>query len=296
MNRLLCTTFIVLLVVGSTWQPALGEEPKTFQPKFFAFQTGFRNAESKDVRYLSELVEKSGFDGVELMGLRQVDAYAAELAPRGLKIYSLYLGVNLDKDPPYDPKIKETLTKHKGNIPYIWLHIGSRKHGKSDPAGDERCVEILRDMADWCDPLGVKIGIYHHVGQWSEKFSDAVRIARKVDKKNVGAVFNLCHYLRTSGPDKLEEELASAFPHVAVVSINGADAGDTKSMGWDRLIQPLGQGSFDVKRVLKVLKEKQYAGPIGLQGFGVRKKPEDFFPSSVKAYRAMLGEINGTTK
>lgn len=283
---------VLILFTGISAQTLFADEPNAFQPKLFAFQTGFAKAKSKDAWYLSELVEKSGFDGVELMGLGQVDAYVPELEKRGLKIYSLYLGVNLDKDTPYDPKIKETLTRHQGKIPYVWLHIGHRKLRNSDPAGDDRCVEVLREMAEWCEPLGVKIGIYHHVGQWSEKFSDGVRIARKVKRNNVGAVFNLCHYLRTSGSENLEKELGDAFPHVMLVSINGADTGNTKSMGWDRLIQPLGKGSFDVKRVLKVLKEKKYTGPIGLQGFAVPEKPEIFFPASVKAYRKMLAEIH----
>ena len=86
-----------------------------------------------------------------------------------------------------------------------------------------------------------------------------------MDRDNVGAVFNLCHYLKTAGPSRLEQELGSAFPHVLLVSINGADDGETQSMGWDRLIQPLDQGSFDVAKVLRVLKAHHYDGPVGLQ-------------------------------
>ena len=32
-----------------------------------------------------------------------------------------------------------------------------------------------------------------------EKFGDAIRIARKIDRPNVGVMFNLCHYLKAKG-------------------------------------------------------------------------------------------------
>ena len=267
-------------------------DPPAFQPEFFAFQTGFANATSKEPAYLADLVKQAGFDGVELMGLQQVDAFLPELTKRGLKLHSLYVKIDLDSDQPYDANLKPMLKKHCGQIHYLWFHIHSRKHGRSDPAGDDRCVEILRELADFAEPLEVRIGIYQHVSLWAERFSDGVRIARKVQRDNVGAVFNLCHYLRTVGPQNLESELADAFPHVMLVSINGADDGDTTRMGWNRLIQPLGQGSFDVRRVLSVLKQNNYHGPIGLQGFAIAQKPEDFFPTSVTAWRGYLRDLN----
>jgi sugar phosphate isomerase/epimerase len=97
-----------------------------------------------------------------------------------------------------------------------------------------------------------------------------------------------------NGPQQLESDLRDAFPQVALVSINGADDGETKSMGWDRLIQPLDRGSFDLNRVLRVLKQNEYQGPIGLQGYAIRERPEDFFPRSVAAYRQMLAKVNGS--
>ena len=65
-------------------------------------------------------------------------------------------------------------------------------------------------------------------------------------------------------------------------------------MGWDRLIQPLDQGTFDVRRVLGVLRDKEYPGPIGLQGFAIREKPEDFFPRSVATFKQMLVELQNS--
>ncbi len=287
--------FAILLVIVTTL--ALGrfssaDEP-LFEPDFFAFETGFANAASKQPSDLVRLVDESGFDGVELMGLAKVEPFLPLLKERDLKIHSLYLKLDLDQpEQPVDATWSTVIERHGDDLHYVWFHVSSRQFARSDPSGDDRCVKILRELADQVASKGIKIGIYHHVGDWAEKFSDAVRVARKVDRENVGAVFNLCHYLKISGPDNLEKELKDAFPHVILVSINGADDGQTTLMGWDRLIQPLGQGSFDVARVLGVLKDCGYQGPIGLQGYGVREKPEDFFPRSVEAYKSLLSKVN----
>ena len=50
-----------------------------------------------------------------------------------------------------------------------------------------------------------------------------------------------------------------------MVSINGAD----HTGGWDRLIQPLDRGEFDVYGFLKTLRDLGYTGPIGLQCYMV---------------------------
>jgi sugar phosphate isomerase/epimerase len=214
------------------------------------------------------------------------------LRSRDLKLYSLYLKLDLDREQAYDDALPALLHNHGDQLHYLWFHVHSQRFGKSDPAGDKRCVELLRELAALAKPHGVKIGIYHHVGFWAERFRDAVRVARKVKRENVGAVFNLCHYLRTAGPETLESELRAAFPHLMLASINGADRGDTRNMKWDRLIQPLGDGSFDVGRVLTVLKQQQYRGPIGLQGYGISERPETFFPRSVAAYHRLLRQVN----
>lgn len=279
----------ILMMTGGK---GLASEPD-FKPELFAFQTGFANASAKDPESLVRLVNQSGFDGIELMGLGQVEQFLPLLKEQGLKLHSIYLKLDLDQPgQPVDPRWSRILDQYGKDIEAVWFHVHSREYSSSDPAGDERCVKILRTLSDQVTSSGIKIGIYHHVGLWAERFSDGVRIARKVDRPNVGAVFNLCHYLKTVGPASVENELSEAFPHVALVSINGADDGETTSMGWSQLIQPLDQGSFDVARVLKVLKKSGYEGPIGLQGFGVREKPEQFFPRSVAAYRMLLMEVN----
>ena len=53
-------------------------EETTFSPELFAFQTGFANASSKAPEDLVKLVHQAGFDGVELMGLQQVERFGLD--------------------------------------------------------------------------------------------------------------------------------------------------------------------------------------------------------------------------
>ncbi len=53
------------------------------------------------------------------------------------------------------------------------------------------------------------------------------------------------------------------------VTINGADLAGKSDSDWQRLIQPLDRGSFDVQGVLRELKQLDYRGPIGLMCYGI---------------------------
>ena len=293
--RSTCLRSCFFIIACTLFTTISNAESNDFSPELFAFQTGFANAESQSPADLVDLVAESGFDGVELMGLGQVERFMPHLKRRDLKLHSLYLKLDIDRpDQPVDPKWASVLAEYGEDLNAVWFHVHSQKHGRSDSAGDAECVAILRKLSDEVAPFGVQIGIYHHVGLWAERFSDSVRVTRQVDRPNVGAVFNLCHYLKMDGPQQLERDLNDAFPDVSLVSINGADDGETTSMGWDRLIQSLDSGSFDVTRVLRVLKQNDYQGPIGLQGYAIRERPEDFFPRSIAVYREMLEKVNRT--
>ena len=76
-------------------------------------------------------------------------------------------------------------------------------------------------------------------------------------------------------------------PHLMLVSINGADSGDTKKMGFDRLIRPLGEGTFDNSKVMKILDEIGYAGPVGLQCYNVRGDNRANLKKSIVAWREL---------
>jgi sugar phosphate isomerase/epimerase len=203
----------------------------------------------------------------------------------------VYVQIDLEKEQPYDPRLEDFIRKVKDSGVTIWLHIHSDKYGPSDPAGDEACVTIIRKLADYARDYNVNLAIYPHSRFWLEKVGDSVRLTAKIDRKNVGAVFNLCHYLKTDDRDSLEKKLVKAIPYLSAVSVNGADDGLTKDMEWSRLIQPLGNGTFDVLNILRILKNNHYKGPVGLQCYDIKGDPRQFLKVSMNAWRWYLKEI-----
>src|SRR5690606_23029846 len=139
-------------------------------------------AQSIDAGYWADLVSESGFDGMELNGLDRVDELIPELEKRDLKPITVYVKIDLDAEQPYDERLKTFIHQWDGKIPYLWLHIHSKKYKPSDPVGDERCVEIISELADFAWPTGLKLAFYPHTGFWVEKVTDGVRLAEKIDR------------------------------------------------------------------------------------------------------------------
>jgi hypothetical protein len=94
-------------------------------------------------------------------------------------------------------------------------------------------------------------------------------------------MFNLCHWMKAQQGKNLESLLKVARPHLFVVTINGSDY----EGNWDRLIQPLDAGEFDVYGLLKTLGELEYQGPVGLMCYGMQVDVRDPLTRSMKAWR-----------
>ncbi len=265
---------------------------QNFNPPFFVFEDGLWNAKSNDAEYWSGLIKDSGFDGVELIGLDKVDAMIPALQQNNLKLFTLYIQVDIDKDVPYDARLKDYIKKYEGHITHLWIHVQSDLYGPSDAKGDKKCVKIISELAGFASGYGVKIAFYPHADFWVEKLDDGVRLAKKINKPNVGTVFNLCHFLKKDEKPKLAEKLKNAMPYLFLVSVNGADDGDTNNFNWERLIQPLGRGDYDVLNVLKILKELGYNNPVGLQCYNIKGQPEEFLKESVTAWRNYMAGLN----
>jgi sugar phosphate isomerase/epimerase len=279
-NLILLFFFLIAFSSGSFSQ--------AFHPRFFCFEDAFLEEHTNDPVFQTKLLKDFGFDGMELMGLDRMDEKLAALDQQKLQLFMVYIRIDLEKEEHFDPRLFDFIRKVQNKGVTLWLHILSEKLKPSDPAGDEFCVPIIQQIADFALEYGVKVALYPHTNFWLEKVDDSVRLTRKINRSNVGAVFNLCHFLKADDKDRLEEKLENAIPFLVAVSINGADNGATGEMGWDRLIQPLGKGSFDVLNVLKILKENHFSGPIGLQCYAIPGKPEEFLKISAETWEKYL--------
>jgi len=234
---------------------------------FFAMDTATKDDKHQTAKEQVEMVRELGYAGIGCTAGKGLSEMADELDKNGLRLFTVYLGVNIDPDQQkYGPELKETIEVLKGRNAMLWLFVLSKKHKPSSPAGDEWAVEILREVADMAAEANVRVALYPHTGFWVERVEDAVRVAKKVDRKNVGVTFNLCHWLMVDDEKNMNSLIKSAMPHLFVVTINGADSG---GKDWKTLIQTLDRGTFDMQGFLKTLGDSGYTGPIGFQGYGI---------------------------
>lgn len=278
-------SLLVLLVAVS---PASAQDEKSSSWAFFAFDNGVGRGTWQPEQQ-AQLLAELGYDGIGYTGVQNIPEMLRSLHAHNLKMFSTYIQVNLGEDQsPFDPGLPDAIKQLRGEGTALWIHI----HG-SGPASevqDRRAVEVIRQIAEMAAASELPVVLYPHTGFYVATTTDAVRMVKLVDRKNVGASFNLCHFLKQNDAAKMETVLRAAAPHLMLVSINGADQGDTRKMGWDRLIQTLDQGSFDVKRVLKVLSECGYRGPVGLQCYAIKGDIRENLAKSIGAWRAAVGE------
>lgn len=265
---------------------------------FFAMDTALRDGKVKSADAQAGLLKELGYAGIGASGYLSEDFMAA-FDRQGLKVFNTYLTLDFDSAKPgVDPKLKEFVARLKGRDTALWLAVGKvtkdgAKLKPSDPAGDEVVVPRLQELAGLAKASGVKIALYPHTWFWVERVEDALRLARKVERANVGATFNLCHWLKVEGDRDPKPVLQAALSHLFFVSVNGADKGDSKAMEWDRLIQPLGRGTYDVALLLRALEELGYTGPVGFQGYGIKGDSRAILTQTMGAWRQFSGPARG---
>jgi sugar phosphate isomerase/epimerase len=282
--KLIGAAFAILSLLGA---PASAAESKPYP--FFPFCIDWHDAKKRSFQEQAVMLKELGYDGVGHIWLDKVAERLKTLDDAGLKLCQITMQVNIAADKPaYDARFKDVLALVKGREVQFLLLISGGK--PSDPSGDARAVEIIRGMSDLAKDSGAQLLLYPHVNDWIERIEDAARVADKVDRPNVGVIFNLCHWLRADKSRDYKPLLKQAMPRLWAVTINGADTWDEKP-GWERYIQPLDKGSFDVGGFLKTLKELGFKGPIGLQCYGIGGDTREHLARSMSAWPKLKANL-----
>ncbi|NEW84535.1 MAG: DUF1080 domain-containing protein [Mariniphaga sp.] len=282
------SNLIILLLLALCLNGIAGPKERILKNPFFAFNNSMNKQGLDFIPFETQasILKKYGFDGIEHRETPKIMELKEALDKQGLKIFADYVKIDIDQKQPYLAEWKEVIPKLKGTGIILWCHLNSAKFKSSDESADAIIAPIMQELADFAKPYGVRLAIYHHAGLLAEKADDSFRIANKVDRENVGAVFNLCHFLKTDSEENLTKVIDLILPKLFAVSICGADGGDTKNMEWNRLIQPLGKGSFDTYRLVELLVDKGFEGPFGLQCYNLKGAPENYLPQSGDAWKS----------
>src|ERR1022692_2153278 len=184
---------LTLLLGAALLTPAVASEPSTSKTNaFFPFCIDTRDAKKRNLEQQAAMLKELGYDGVGHLWLNNIPERLKALDDAGLKLFQITMTVDITPGKQaYDPKFKEVMPLLKGRgVQFLLLMNGMKP---SDPAGDARAVEIVREIAELASTAGAQVLLYPHSNMWLEREEDCVRVAEKVDRPNVGVMFNLCH-------------------------------------------------------------------------------------------------------
>ena len=188
------------------------------------------------------------------------DEELAQLQAHDIRLAAFYLlgGWPEDEDSAWDDRLNkagfEFLQRNRLKTD-VWLSYGGQ--GTEGVSGDEdrydAAAQRVGVMAGVINSLGCRLGIYNH-GGWGGEPNTMVEIARRLESRDVGIVYNFHH-----GHEHLDE-MPGAFdamlPHLVCVNLNGTTRGAEK-------VLPLGTGEEDLD-ILRMVRNSGYDGPIGI--------------------------------
>jgi sugar phosphate isomerase/epimerase len=278
---------LVLLALISLFFGCTFSQKKELDNTFYAFNNSMRMPNAPvGMDAQAQLIKKLGFDGFS--GHTNDDYFSrrAALDKAGLKMPEIYWGIDMDSTGriSYKEGLKEIIKDSKDRDLVIALYSNVKYFMNNKEEGDPLLAKAIGELADFAVVYGVKIAIYPHVGNYCETSEHSVRLAKMTNRPNVGAIFNTCHLLKVEGEEGWEQKLLDALPYLYMISINGADSGNTKEMNWDKLIQPLGEGTFDTYKLVKLAKDNGYKGLFGLQCYDIKQDCETALIKSVKTW------------
>lgn len=223
------------------------------------------------------LVKKSGFDAIEINQLESFAGMKAALDSNQFKGAYFYVKVKLEA-PYIDIQLKDCIRQLKGTKTIIAPYIISETKivGPVSHNADTLVVRLVQQIAAWAKTSGLEVAIYPHFGFYVERTDHALTLVKKINRKNVGLSFNLCHWLATTSPAErllLQPHLKELKPYLKMITICGANDVITQQKNiWDDYILPLGTGSFDTYNLVKYLvKELKFTKPIGVQCYHINE-------------------------
>jgi sugar phosphate isomerase/epimerase len=266
---------------------------------FFVFNNGIQDEQLNTPEKQVQLLKSLGYDGMEKKGIDGFSETLDALDKHGLKLYTMYLNIDLDDEKqPYDKRLKEVFKRLEGRETMPWFYITSKLYKPSSEENDAIAVPILQEIADMADEYGVKVMIYPHVNFWVDNVQDAIRVAEKVNRRNLGITFNLCHFLADQGTnaDKAFIPMVEkAMPYLFAISLNGADKPTEAIMQsnnlWQHFIQPLGQGNYNTHQYLNAFIERGFEGPVGLQCYSIKEEKPVHLKKSMTAWKSFRRDI-----
>ena len=108
-----------------------------------------------------------------------------------------------------------------------------------------------------------------------------------VQRANVGTAFNLVHWQWVKQTRPLETVLRETLPHLFAITLNGLKG----PKGSRQHVRPLDDSDYDLHGFMRLIKKVGYAGPVGLQCYGVGEPPAVHLRRSIKVWQTTTAKM-----
>jgi sugar phosphate isomerase/epimerase len=246
--------------------------------EFFVFDNGLTDVKSAGEQ--AALLQQLGYEGICTRPQHASAEFLTAMDRHGIKITATYVSLPATGAGQGIPRdIQDHIRELKERKSMVWLAI------TNENASDEATLSIIREICDLSAANGLEVVLYPHVGFKTHTSAQCERLRKLADRPNLGTSFSLCHFLCQEDQAGLEATLKTLAPHLKLVQIAGADQIPPGKPDWKRLIQPLGQGTFDMLRVIRTLDEIGYKGPVNLQCYQINQPASQHLAASLEAWR-----------
>lgn len=275
-NRFTRLAAVSLLAAGSCFAQGLSGD-------FFAFDNGTGRDQKLPFEEQAALLKRAGYAGMGVYsGTARIPELLQALDAQKLRLLSIYVHSYVDgRSPAIDPGIPEAIRQFAGRETMLMLTV----QGGRGPGAEERAVENVRHVADLAAAHGLRVCLYPHYNFYVETTPDALRIARKTGRANVGVALNLFHavwfHLNRCGEGHVDLAplIRQSLPHLLMVSLNGI-----KFENGTAVITTLGDGTYDVGAFVRQLSAAGYRGPVALQSYLVKGDLQEHLTRSRRAW------------
>ncbi|WP_160168156.1 sulfatase-like hydrolase/transferase [Rhodopirellula sallentina] len=224
------------------------------------------------------LLKRLGYDGICTRPANASQEFFAAFEKHDVNVAATYVVLPAtSKEVP--SQVVEHLSMLRGKGTLVWLGLSGAN------ASDEDAVNVIRMVCDQAKANNLDVVLYPHVGFRTDTIERTEHLRKLADRSNLGISFNLCHFLRQNENAQLEATLRSIAPHLKLVQISGANRVPPGTRDWGELIKPLGEGNFDVGRVIRVLDEIGYQGQVSLQCYQIKQPAKQHLQTSMNTWR-----------
>lgn len=183
------------------------------------------------------------------------DVEVGLLKKAGIKLQGVWFPAGVGKD---GETILAVLKKHEIKTE-LWVMLPQPDDKLSQDDKVKVTAEVVAKLAKTAAEQGHTVGLYNH-GGWTGEPDNLLAVRKAAGAENVGIVYNLHH-----GHDRLDkfaDDLKAMKPYLYCLNLNGMEADGEKK---GHKILCIGDGDDDGK-LLKIIRESKYTGPIGILG------------------------------